>query len=106
MTAVRSEMNRAAARSCVTNITAMPSSRRSSWSRFSTDAASDASSAEVGSSHSSSLGGTMIARANADALPLAARQRSGLDLGDLGRQPDLAQCPARPCRAARLDQSS
>ena len=65
ITAMRSATTRAAARSWVTNSTAIPSSRRSCPIRLRTVAASETSSALVGSSHRRTSGGTTVARASA-----------------------------------------
>ena len=64
MTAMRSATTRATERSCVTNTTDMSRVRRRSPMRLSTEAASETSSALVGSSHSSTEGGTTVARAS------------------------------------------
>ena len=105
---MRSATTRAAARSWVTNSMAMPSSRRSRPSRLSTVAASDTSSALVGSSHSSTSGGTTVARASAtrwrwppDSWPaLASRHLGGQT--DAGAGPPATRSGARrlgPCRS-------
>ena len=112
MTAIRSATTRAAERSWVTNSTAMPSSRRSRPSRLSTVAASDTSSALVGSSHSSTSGGTTIAAGERDALALAARElrrasRCATSAGSptsvsASATRSLARCAPRPSLAQPL----
>ena len=96
MTAIRSAIRRATPRSCVTNSTAMPSLRRRSPSRLSTPAATDASSADVGSSQSRMRGGTMMARA------IATRWRWPPESWN-GRTP--ATHAGRPTSAKRRDRA-
>ena len=78
----------------------MPSWRRRRPSRLSTVAASDTSSAEVGSSHSRTSGGTTVARAERDTLTLAARQLARLRVRDLREQADEARARRRPAPRA------
>ena len=105
ITAIRSATMRAAARSWVTNNSAMPSWRRSRPSRLSTVAASETSSAEVGSSHSRTSGGTTVDAGERDALALPAGELTHLRVRDLGQQTDEAERVRDPLRALLAGQS-
>ena len=96
---MRSATMRAAARSWVTNSTAMPSSRRSRPRRLSTVAASDTSSALVGSSHSSTSGGTTVARASATRWRCPPESCIGFAPATCGGKPDQAERVRDPLRA-------
>ena len=65
ITAMRSPISRATARSWVTNSTVIPIRARRSRISANTLLASEASSALVGSSHNNTAGGIMVARASA-----------------------------------------
>ncbi len=67
--------------------------------RLSAVAASDTSSALVGSSHSNSAGGTMIAPCDRGALALTARELRRLRLGDFGGKSDERERLRDPLRA-------
>ena len=105
ITAIRSAMKRAAARSWVTNTTAMPSSRRSLPIRLSTVAASETSSELVGSSQRSTGGGTTIARAIATRCCWPPDSWCGRCSATSGGEPDalegLAQASAGLAARAR-----
>ena len=75
MTATRSEMYRTTDRSWATNRYDSPSSALSSFSRLITPARIETSSAETGSSSTTSDGLVASARAMRDPLPLAAGER-------------------------------
>ena len=99
ITATRWARNSTAARSWVMNRQAKPSSDCSRPIRLSTAACTDTSSAEVGSSATSSDGRGRQRPGEADPLPLAAGELVRVAPADLGPQPDLVEQRVHPAGA-------